>query len=187
MILQQIQSALKAPKSQFNQFGKYKYRNCEDILEAVKPLLSKHNVALIVEDDLVMIGTRYYVKATARLIGKDGVIAEASAYAREAESKRGMDESQLTGATSSYARKYALNGLLAIDDTKDSDATNTHDKPEGFISKEQMENIIALIDETETDLDRFLKHMKAADIDKITKADYTKAVAALEAKKKAAK
>ena len=186
MILQQIQSALKAPKSQFNQFGKYKYRNCEDILEAVKPLLAKHNVALVVEDELVMIGTRYYVKATARLVGKDCVIAEASAFAREAESKKGMDESQLTGATSSYARKYALNGLLAIDDTKDSDTTNTHDE-EGFITKEQMENIIALIDKTETDLDKFLKYMKADNIDKITKADYKKAIAALEAKKKAAK
>jgi len=125
-----IQAELKAPKNQYNGFGKYKYRSCEDILEAVKPLLTKNKVSLIVKDEIVIVGERYYVKATAELYDEDSnLIATNSAYAREPENKKGMDESQITGATSSYARKYALNGLLAIDDTKDADSTNTHDKP----------------------------------------------------------
>lgn len=119
----QIQSELKAPKGQYNSFGKYKYRNCEDILEAVKPLLKKQGLAIRLSDDIVMIGSRYYVQATAEIT--DGETAVKSvAFAREEESKKGMDGSQVTGAASSYARKYALNGLLAIDDTKDSDTTN---------------------------------------------------------------
>jgi hypothetical protein len=118
-----IQSELKAPKSQTNNFGKYKYRNAEDILEAIKPLLKKENVALTLTDELQQIGDRYYVKATAKLFDdKDNI--EVTAYAREEESKKGMDGSQVTGASSSYARKYALNGLFCIDDTKDSDTTN---------------------------------------------------------------
>lgn len=122
-----IQTELKAPKSQFNAFGKYSYRNVEDIQEALKPLLQKHKVALTVSDELVMIGERYYIKATATLTdGKSEY--SVTGYAREEESKKGMDSMQLTGATSSYARKYALGGLLAIDDTKDSDSTNKHDK-----------------------------------------------------------
>ena len=123
-----IQSELRAPKGQFNSFGKYKYRSCEDILEALKPLLSKHGCALVLSDEIVEIGSRVYVKATASL-RKSEAYALAVAYAREPEVKKGMDESQVTGAASSYARKYALNGLFAIDDTKDADATNTHDKP----------------------------------------------------------
>ena len=124
-----IQTKLKAPKSQHNSFGNYNYRSCEDILEAVKPLLDEFKVALTIKDEIILIGERYYVKATAILIDIDtGDIVEASAYARESEDKRGMDASQLTGATSSYARKYALNGLFAIDDNKDADATNTHGK-----------------------------------------------------------
>ena len=124
-----IQTKLKAPKSQRNSFGNYNYRSCEDILEAVKPLLDEFKVALTIKDEIILIGERYYVKATAILIDIDtGDVVEASAYARESEDKRGMDASQLTGATSSYARKYALNGLFAIDDNKDADATNTHGK-----------------------------------------------------------
>lgn len=122
-----IQSELKAPKGQFNSFGKYSYRNAEDILEAVKPLLKKDNVALTLTDELVNIGDRYYIKATVRLFD-DKEHIEVSAYAREEESKKGMDGSQVTGASSSYARKYALNGLFCIDDTKDSDATNVTEK-----------------------------------------------------------
>ena len=120
-----LQNELKAPKSQMNKFGGYKYRNNEDILEAVKPLLLKYDFTLVLSDDVVLIGERYYVKVTAKLIDTTtGEWIENSALAREEESKKGMDASQITGASSSYARKYALNGLFAIDDTKDSDTTN---------------------------------------------------------------
>lgn len=115
-----IQKELKVPKSQRNTFGNYNYRNCEDILEAVKPLLAKYECVLTLSDSIEAVGSRYYVKATARVTdGKDTI--EVTAYAREAETKKGMDDSQITGSTSSYARKYALNGLFAIDDTKDAD------------------------------------------------------------------
>lgn len=124
--LSRIQKELKAPKGQFNKFGNYKYRSCEDILEAVKPLLG--DCCLTISDDIVLIGDRFYVKATARLALSNEDYIENSALAREALDKKGMDESQITGASSSYARKYALNGLFAIDDTKDADATNTHGK-----------------------------------------------------------
>ena len=120
-----IQSALKAPKSQFNKFGGYKYRKAEDILEAVKPLLKQYGCTLTCTDELQLIGDRYYIKATATLTNsEDGMSVSTTAYAREEEEKKGMDGSQVTGASSSYARKYALNGLLCIDDTADSDTTN---------------------------------------------------------------
>lgn len=128
-LLNKIQKELKAPKGQYNSFGKYYYRNCEDILEAVKPLLGEGT--LILEDEVVNIGNHNYVKATATLIEDNDVNSpkwSATAYAREAVDQKGMNDSQITGSTSSYARKYALNGLFCIDDTKDSDATNTHDK-----------------------------------------------------------
>jgi len=122
-----IQDKLRAPKSQFNDFGKYKYRNCEDILEAVKPLLRETKTVLTLDDEVVMIGTRYYVKATATLQGEDGnIINSTRAYAREEESKKGMDGSQITGSASSYARKYALSGLMAIEDGKDADSNGVH-------------------------------------------------------------
>ena len=120
-----IQQALKCAKNQRNDFGKYNYRSCEDIFEAVKPLLNEQKLVLIMSDELVQIGERYYVKATAKLQEIGGnIIAENTAFAREEETKKGMDGSQITGASSSYARKYALNGLFLIDDVKDSDATN---------------------------------------------------------------
>lgn len=126
-----IQSQLKAPKNQFNKFGGYNYRNCEDILEAVKPICKEQKALVYLTDEIVMIGNRYYVRATALLIDvESGENLEAVAYAREEESKKGMDGSQVTGASSSYARKYALNGLFDIDDTKDVDETNTHDDQE---------------------------------------------------------
>ena len=121
-----IQSKLKAPKSQFNSFGKYNYRNCEDILEALKPLLKETETVLTLSDEVVMVGTRHYVRAFATLYGKDTTILQVSAYAREEETKKGMDGSQITGAASSYARKYALNGLFAIDDTRDADSNGVH-------------------------------------------------------------
>lgn len=121
-----IQKELKAPKKQFNKFGNYKYRSCEDILEAVKPLVTREGCALTITDEIVEIGERYYVKATATITDtKDGSEISVSAFAREPEDKKGSDVSQITGAASSYARKYCLNGLFLIDDTKDADVTNT--------------------------------------------------------------
>ena len=118
---------LKAPKSQYNSFGKYNYRNCEDILEAVKPLLNEHKLYINISDTVEHVGDRYYIKATVTVSDGESTITS-QAYAREEESKKGMDGSQVTGASSSYARKYALNGMFAIDDTKDSDTTNTGGK-----------------------------------------------------------
>ena len=119
-----IQSELKAPKTQVNNFGGYKYRKAEDILEAVKPLLAKQKCTLTITDDIVMVGNRIYVKATATIKNEKGEVETSTGWAREEETKKGMDASQITGASSSYARKYALNGLLAIDDNADSDTTN---------------------------------------------------------------
>ena len=123
-----IQSSLKAPKGQTNKFGGYKYRSCEDILEAVKPHLKQHSLVLTITDEMVDVGGRVYVKATAVVHNEQGQAIQTSGFAREEETKKGMDTSQITGSASSYARKYALNGLFCIDDTKDSDATNSHGK-----------------------------------------------------------
>lgn len=125
-----IQGELKAPKNQRNNFGNYNYRSAEDILEAVKPLLKENECLLTITDEIVLIGDRYYVKATATLLHNDREVAHTSAFAREEETKKGMDGAQITGSASSYARKYALNGLFCIDDTKEADATNTHKKQE---------------------------------------------------------
>ena len=127
MKLSTIQAEIKAPKGQFNKFGNYKYRSCEDIVEAAKPVLHKHGFALTLTDIIENIGTRFYIKSTASITNGTETYSS-TAYAREEESKKGMDGSQITGAASSYARKYALNGLFAIDDTKDADATNTHEE-----------------------------------------------------------
>lgn len=146
----EIQQGLKAPKNQKNSFGGYNYRSCEDILEAVKPLLKKQGLALVINDDVIATDGRFYIKATATLFDEEGKqIAQTSAFAREEENKKGMDASQLTGATSSYARKYALNGLFAIDDTKDSDATNTHGKEE---KKKPNEDFIPDVLKDDTDI-----------------------------------
>jgi len=126
-ILVEIQNELSVPKNQRNSFGNYNYRSCEDILEALKPILKKYECIVKIDDEIIQIGDRYYVKATAYLMSKDMEIST-TAYAREEETKKGMDGSQITGASSSYARKYALNGLFAIDDTKDSDTTNVEVK-----------------------------------------------------------
>lgn len=117
----EIQHKLKAPKGQFNKFGNYKYRSAEDILEAVKPLLYEQGLLLTLTDDAVMLVDRHYIKATATITDGKGLLITNTAYAREDESKKGMDGSQITGTSSSYARKYALNGLFLIDDTKDAD------------------------------------------------------------------
>ena len=129
--LANVQATLKAPKSQYNAFGKYNYRNCEDIIEAVKPLLKANGLILFLSDELEHIGDRFYVKATATVFDTtDGTSHSVTAFAREEQDKKGMDGSQVTGASSSYARKYALNGMFAIDDTKDSDTTNTGETKE---------------------------------------------------------
>lgn len=154
--LSNIQQELKAPKNQYNNFGGYSYRSCEDILEAVKPLLKEYKCVLQLEDHLENIGNRYYIKAFARLIDVEKPYLEDEeiscvnqivniAYAREEENKKGMDGSQITGASSSYARKYALNGLFLIDDVKDSDTTNTGDK-EDVSSKLASEKQLKYID-----------------------------------------
>ena len=132
MTMYLIQSELKAPKGQFNSFGKYNYRSCEDIVEAVKPILAKYQYHLIMSDEVVGVGNRVYIKATCKVLEADKVIAESTALAREAEVKKGMDDSQITGTASSYARKYALNGLFAIDDTKDAD-TDAHRHQQGAV------------------------------------------------------
>lgn len=124
--LAKLQSLIKAPKGQFNSFGKYKYRSCEDIVEAVKPIINKAGYHLTLSDEVVEAGGRVYIKATATLSNGTNTY-QSTSFAREEETKKGMDAAQITGSASSYARKYALNGLFAIDDTKDSDATNKHE------------------------------------------------------------
>ena len=128
-----IQKDLNAPKGQYNQFGKYKYRSLEDINEAVKPLLATTGTVLTIGDELVQVGERYYIKATATLLHcESGESIGNTAYAREDESKKGMDGSQITGTASSYARKYAVNGLFAIDDTKDADTDSYQNQTTNF-------------------------------------------------------
>ena len=125
MSMKQIQAELKAPKGQYNKFGTYYYRSCEDIVEAAKPVLLKYDCYLNISDNMVLVGERIYVKATASVFKGSEMLATSTAFAREPETQKGMSESQITGTASSYARKYALNGLFAIDDTKDAD-TNEH-------------------------------------------------------------
>ena len=134
LALTEIQKKLKAPKNQRNSFGNYNYRSCEDILEAVKPLLK--DLALIITDEIVNIGDRFYVKATVKLFNTEGEI-NVFGFARESLTKKGMDESQITGASSSYARKYALNGMFLIDDTKDADTMDNSEPKEDVTDKWQ--------------------------------------------------
>lgn len=127
--LMKVQSQLKAPKNQFNSFGKYNYRSCEDILEGLKPILAEVGAIVLLYDAIVQVGDRYYVQATAKFVDiESGDSVQTTAFAREDADKKGMDLAQVTGSVSSYARKYALNGLFCIDDAKDSDATNQHGK-----------------------------------------------------------
>ena len=144
--LLKTQVELKAPKGQYNSFGKYKYRSCEDILEALKPVLDKFKLTLFIKDDVIEVNGRNYVKAVITLVNieKPDEIIETSALAREEETKKRMDGSQITGASSSYARKYALNGMFMIDDTKDSDSTNTHGKEEKTEAERKKEAIEAI-------------------------------------------
>lgn len=176
--LSQIQQELKAPKKQFNKFGGYNYRNCEDILEAVKPIAAKYETVVLIGDEIVNIGERYYVKATARLVDvNDGSEIANPAFAREEESKKGMDSSQVTGASSSYARKYALNGLFAIDDTKDSDYTNTGDVQPKAAKATAMQ--LAKIAQYKISA-KLIKKYNLTKIEELTQDEATEAIAAWE-------
>lgn len=171
-----VQSELKAPKNQYNSFGEYKYRSCEDILEGVKPLLKKYGLYLKLSDAVELIGDRYYIKATATLSDGDNCIST-SAYAREALEKKKSDVSQVTGAASSYARKYALNGLLAIDDTKDVDSVE--DKPLPQNTAYNWKTLKARAVQggvTEEALKDYLKNeLKVKNTDEMTRDHYSKA------------
>lgn len=166
-----IQNELKAPKGQFNSFGRYKYRSCEDILEAVKPLLHKYSCSLNISDEVVMVGDRFYVKSTATLRKDTGeVISSSVACAREDEAKKGMDGAQVTGAASSYARKYALNGLFCIDDTKDADTDEytKNTKPEKEPAEKDRKcnlyiQLVKKVTESNIEIDALMKYLKAND------------------------
>lgn len=165
-----IQNELKAPKNQFNKFGNYKYRNAEDILEAVKPICLKYKAVINVRDAIIQVGDRYYVEATAYItdVEKPAEYIENKASAREEESKKGMDSSQVTGATSSYARKYALNGLLCIDDTKDTDSEEYQksEKKEVMITDSQKELIISKFDKE--DIKTYLEELNKSKLSELT-------------------
>ena len=183
-----IQSELKAPKSQYNSFGKYAYRNCEDILEALKPLLKEHKSTIYIADEIVTVLERFYVKATVTFIDvESGESITNTAYAREEENKKGMDGSQVTGASSSYARKYALNGMFAIDDTKDSDFTNTTVKGDNSaLSEAQIKRLLAIASKVNISADDVKKVVAKSfgvqDLRKMNKQQYDEICSRLEKK-----
>ena len=183
-----IQSELKAPKSQYNSFGKYAYRNCEDILEALKPLLKEHKSTIYISDEIVTVLERFYVKATVTFIDAEtGEKITNTAYAREEENKKGMDGSQVTGASSSYARKYALNGMFAIDDTKDSDFTNTTTKGDNTgLSEAQIKRLLAIASKVNISADDVKKVVAKSfgvqDLRKMNKQQYDEICSRLEKK-----
>lgn len=186
--LRLIQQELKAPKGQYNSFGKYHYRSCEDIVESVKPLLAKHGAQLTLTDDIVMVGDRIYVKATATLYDEKGVSETATAFAREPEQKKGMDESQITGTASSYARKYALNGLFLIDDTKDPDTDEYRNQQNSApipaavakISKAQADEIINLSQGAGVPVVTILKGYRISKLEDMTAIDAGKTINTLK-------
>ena len=183
-----IQSELKAPKSQYNNFGKYAYRNCEDILEALKPILKEHKSTIYISDEIVTVLERFYVKATVTFIDAEtGEKITNTAYAREEENKKGMDGSQVTGASSSYARKYALNGMFAIDDTKDSDFTNTTVKGDNSaLSEAQIKRLLAIASKVNISADDVkvvvAKKFGVQDLRKMNKQQYDEICSRLEKK-----
>jgi hypothetical protein len=191
-ILSKIQQELKAPKNQYNSFGKYAYRSAEDILEAVKPLLKKHGGSLTISDSIEAVGDRIYVKATC--IFREGEqVTEVSGYAREPDDKKGMDASQITGTASSYARKYALNGLFLIDDTKDSDALpqeqenkEKQNRPASSpVSEKQIKAIEDLAQKSGTPLEKILAGYKVKDLHELPAITATKIITTLEKRAKA--
>ena len=184
-----IQSELKAPKSQYNNFGKYAYRNCEDILESLKPLLKEHKSTIYIADEIVTVLDRFYVKATVTFIDAEtGEKIINTAYAREEEDKKGMDGSQVTGSSSSYARKYALNGMFAIDDTKDSDFTNTATKGDNTgLSEAQIKRLLAIASKVNISADDVkvvvAKKFGVQDLRKMSKQQYDEICSRLEKKR----
>ena len=183
-----IQSELKAPKSQYNNFGKYAYRNCEDILESLKPLLKEYKSTIYISDEIVTVLERFYVKATVTFIDAEtGEKIINTAYAREEEDKKGMDGSQVTGSSSSYARKYALNGMFAIDDTKDSDFTNTTVKGDNSaLSEAQIKRLLAIASKVNISADDVKKVVAKSfgvqDLRKMNKQQYDEICSRLEKK-----
>lgn len=188
-----IQNELKCPKDQFNSFGKYHYRSTESILEAVKPLLKKNGLSLFVSDSIELIGERYYIKATCKLINtEDGETIEASAMARESLDKKGMDSSQVSGATSSYARKYALNGLFLIDDTKDFDSTEVSKQTSklssstntGSLTEKQIKRLYAVASKGGFNAEQVklsvIKDYKKEHVKDLSKKEYDELVSRLE-------
>jgi hypothetical protein len=184
--LSKIQQTLIAPKNQYNSFGKYSYRSCEDIFEAIKPHLKEHKLSLTISDELVMVGERYYVKATATLIDceTDECVTN-SAYAREDAAKTGMSESQVTGACSSFARKYCLNGLFCIDDVKDEDereGVTAEPEPKKVAAKKEVDNtkyieeITKKLKEDNLDVAKFCALYKIPDINGMTEKFYKHAI-----------
>ena len=160
--VQEIQAHLKVPKNLYNSFGKYKYRNAEGICEAVKPLLAEHGLILTLSDEIVAVGERYYVKATATICSDANEKLSVNAFARESFDKKGMDDSQITGTASSYARKYALNGLFLLDDTKDADTdeySNENNRKMETVSKEQLEELKQLCKEADREESYIAKSM----------------------------
>lgn len=178
-VLTDIQNELKVPKNRYNSFGEYKYRSCEDILEAVKPLLAKYDATMIIQDEIVEVGGRIYVKATAKLMAhKEATpkVYEATAFAREAEEKKKLDVSQITGTASSYARKYALNGLFLIDDTKDAD-TDEYTKQENAIASKKIgkvkgEALTKAVEACGKDMQKLLDFYKVASAADLTEAQH---------------
>lgn len=171
--LSELQYKLVAPKGQYNSFGKYRYRNCEDILEAVKPLLHQLGCTLTLADEIVSAGDRYYIRATATLTDiENGESLGTTAYAREEAEKKGMDGSQITGASSSYARKYCLCGLLCIDDNKDSDTTNKGDDL-GIKEIKVSIPVYAEFERKKAQFERYVKEgkIKQSSLDNLNKAE----------------
>lgn len=181
-----IQSELKSPKNQENKFAGFKYRSCEDILESVKPLLSKYELLLTLNDEVVIIGDRYYVQATATVTDVDGNYVQTKALARESEEKPKMDSSQVTGSASSYARKYALNGLFCIDDTKDADYYNSSNKINTplKLKKKQVDEIMKGCLEYEVDINLILNTFKVSNVNELTLTHYNSIMNNFERKKK---
>ena len=175
-VLTDIQNELKVPKNRYNSFGEYKYRSCEDILEAVKPLLAKHGATLTLKDEIVDVSGRIYVKATACLSDEKGFPHIVTAFAREAEEKKKLDVSQITGTASSYARKYALNGLFLIDDTKDAD-TDEYTKTENALASKKIgkvkgEALTKAVEACGKDMKKLLDFYKVANAADLTEAQH---------------
>lgn len=171
-----IQSRLKAPKGQYNSFGKYHYRSSEDILEAVKPLLAENECILMLSDEILLIGDRYYVKTIATIMDETGQLG-VTGFAREEEDKKGMDSAQVTGATSSYARKYALNGLFCIDDTKDFDTDEARIQADNAPAEPAITpETIKAINEMGINIDKLLPYYKVTDIHQMTEKQGRQAV-----------